>query len=165
MKTIDFKSMLIGFLVKFLYPLIILFAFSFGQLGKDFKDMSQTEKMMMYNSHKKNPSLGIFLAMSFPTLGHSYSENWIRGVKIFFGGTLLVTSIGYLIDKEEGADVGSLLGLAFGHICQIADANRQVDKYNKRIYKEIFGKEPPSFSLNLQPTYQGANLNLSYSFK
>ena len=28
----------------------------------------------------------------------------------------------------------------------------------------IFDKEPPSFSLNLQPTYKGANLTMSYAF-
>ena len=45
--------------MKLLYTLIILFAFSFGQLGKDFEDMSQSEKIMMYNSYKKSPALGV----------------------------------------------------------------------------------------------------------
>ena len=31
-------------------------------------------------------------------------------------------------------------------------------------YKKIFNKEPPSFSLDLQPTYQGATLTMSYAF-
>ena len=49
-------------------------------------------------------------------------------------------------------------------IWERVDVYKEVKKYNNRIYKDIFGKEPPSFSLNLQPTYQGANLTLAYKF-
>ena len=58
-----------------------------------------------------------------------------------------------------------VVGFIYFSIKEWTDASKEVHRYNDRIYKEIFGKEPPSFSLNLQPTYQGANLNLSYSFK
>ena len=40
----------------------------------------------------------------------------------------------------------------------------ETEKYNNNLYRKIFNKEPPSFSLNLQPTYQGANLTMSYAF-
>ena len=43
------------------------------------------------------------------------------------------------------------------------DAGQEVVKYNNKLYKLLYGKNPPSFSLNLQPTYQGANLTMSYS--
>ena len=59
---------------------------------------------------------------------------------------------------------GFLLGYVGLVVWEKIDAGKEVKKYNKKLYKHIFGKEPPSFSLNLQPTYQGANLTMSYSF-
>ena len=43
------------------------------------------------------------------------------------------------------------------------DAGKEVKKYNNKLYKSIFGKEPTSIGFKLQPTYQGANLTMSYS--
>jgi len=48
-------------------------------------------------------------------------------------------------------------------IFEIVDASKQVKKYNNNVYRKIFNREPPSFSMKLQPTYQGANLTMSYS--
>ena len=47
----------------------------------------------------------------------------------------------------------------------IIDAQKEVKRYNSRVYKSIFGKEPPSISFNLQPISQGANFTMSYAFK
>ena len=49
-------------------------------------------------------------------------------------------------------------------IWELIDIGMETKRYNHNLYREIFGKEPPSFSLNLQPTYQGANLTLAYKF-
>ena len=49
-------------------------------------------------------------------------------------------------------------------IYQSFDLHKTVQKHNSDLYKNIFGKEPPSFSLNLQPAYQGVNLTLAYKF-
>jgi hypothetical protein len=43
-------------------------------------------------------------------------------------------------------------------------AASETKKYNHNLYRDIFGKEPPSFTLNLLPTYQGASLTLAYKF-
>ncbi len=60
----------------------------------------------------------------------------------------------------------SIVALALIPIISIwekIDAGKEVKKYNRILYKSIYGEYPSSFSLNLQPTYQGANLTLSYS--
>ena len=58
----------------------------------------------------------------------------------------------------------ALVALPIIYIWEKIDAGKEVTKYNNKLYKSIFGKEPPSFSLNLQPTYQGANFTMSYAF-
>ena len=152
--------------------IIFLFSsFSFGQnYGKDFEDMSQTEKMLMYNSHKKSPMVGILYSWFFPSLGHAYANNWKRGTYFLAGEVISIVAGIYIIDESEDIDedIGFSMIFVVAPIISIlekVDAYKEVKRYNHRIYKDIFGKEPPSFSLNLQPTYQGANLNLSYSFK
>jgi len=50
------------------------------------------------------------------------------------------------------------------HIWSMVEVYKDINKYNREIYKSIYGREPESFSLNLHPTYQGANLTMSYSF-
>ena len=45
------------------------------------------------------------------------------------------------------------------------DLIEETAEYNNNVYRKIFNSELPSFSLNLQPTYQGATLTMSYAFK
>ena len=58
----------------------------------------------------------------------------------------------------------SFAGFAIIFFWEKIDAGKEVKKYNRRLYKSIYNQEPPSFSLNLQPTYQGATLTISYAF-
>ena len=182
--------------------IIILCSFSYGQyFGKDFEDMSQTEKMMMYNSYKKSPALGVLYGFLLPTTGHAYSGNWKRGL-LFKGAQIsaftlsLITSEiawengscpsgyeqqtddwGYQECRDENYNYAEVQPTSLNIVSMVLMASvpvlviweyidivKSVKKYNNRVYKDIFGKEPPSFSLNLQPTYQGANLTLAYKF-
>jgi len=164
--------------------LIISCSLSYGQYyGKDLEDMSQTEKMMMYNSYNKTPMAGVLYSWLFPSLGHAYANNWKRGTLFLLGQTISITSGILLLNITEHScdDYGEycddyypykgsgltmlLIVTPIITIWEKVDAYKEVKKYNNRLYKDIFDKELPSFSLNLQPTYQGANLNLSYSFK
>ena len=161
--------------------IIISCSLSYGQYGKDFEDMSQTEKMMMYNSHKKNPMTGVLYSWFFPSLGHAYANNWKRGTYFLVGeaisiiGGMMLYEITECYDNPNSGqtcnrpyeDIGPYITIIVTPIIYIwekVDAYKEVKRYNRRIYKDIFGKEPPSFSLNLQPTYQGANLTLAYKF-
>ena len=153
--------------MKLLYPLIILFAFSFAQYGKDFEAMSQTEKMIEYNLSKKDPTATVIFELLLPTSGYAYAGKWPRGLIVRIAQVPMSLLIGGgLVDMQiiEGG-WSTLLGIvATSHILCSVDALNQTKKYNHNLYRDIFGKEPPSFSLNLQPTYQGANLTLAYKF-
>ncbi|MBT6870121.1 MAG: hypothetical protein HOA66_01560 [Candidatus Marinimicrobia bacterium] len=160
------------------FALIISCSLSYGQYGKDFEDMSRSEKILMYNSYNKSPALGVFCEFLFPTLGYIYIGEGKRGVIInsiqYLGSPLIGLTFekltrGIIISNEDPYDhmmaviVGGSTFVLF-QIYEYFDVAKQTRNYNKNLYREIFGKEPPSFSLNLQPTYQGANLTLAYKF-
>ena len=147
----------------------------------DIAKMSSTEKLMLYNMNKKSPALGVVYGMIVPTLGHAYANNWKRGIII--NGTKLGSYILYVIywdkavwevDGKQGIDLKENESYRkselFSKICfltvifDVIDSGFESNRYNKNLYRTIFGEEPPSFSLNLQPTYQGATLTMSYAF-
>ena len=67
-------------------------------------------------------------------------------------------------DKEYNIiSLSFLASVPIIYFWEKVDAVKEVKKYNKILYKSIYGKEPPSISLNLQPTYQGATLTMSYA--
>ncbi|MBC8412002.1 MAG: hypothetical protein H8E12_25330 [Rhodobacteraceae bacterium] len=162
------------------FALIISCSLAFGQYyGKDFEDMSQTEKYMVYNSYRKSPTIATVLSLTIPTIGHAYAGNWSRGAK-FFGGRILSIGVTFGLsnyfqeekmftskvrgDLDRFLGATGVIGFIYFSAKEWTDASKEVQRYNRRIYKDIFGKEPPSFSLNLQPTYEGANLTLAYKF-
>jgi hypothetical protein len=148
-------------LSPWVFALIISCSLSYGQYSaKDFEDMSQTEKMMMYNSYKKTPILAVGLEI-VPTLGYAYANNWSKGLFNYSVGVLCIVIINSVTDGTQQGNVMMLNTLV---ISAFFDVYKETKKYNNRVYRDIFGKEPPSFSLNLQPTYQGANLTLAYKF-
>jgi len=55
--------------LKLLYTL--LFAFSFGQYGKDF---TEGEKHIFYNQATKSSAIGVISELFIPTLGYAYME-------------------------------------------------------------------------------------------
>ena len=67
---------------------------------------------------------------------------------------------------KEDEDMGNFFAgiFTFVYLIQMPHLINETEKYNNNLYRKIFNKEPPSFSLNLQPTYQGANLTMSYAF-
>ena len=139
----------------------------------DIAKMSSTEKLMLYNIEKKNPALSVFYSIILPSAGHAYSANWKRGIRISSVriGTYLLSEM-FWIDTPNDTDwintrqdISDLLrNFSIGvFIYEFIDSGREATKYNRKLYENIFGKEPPSFSMNVQPTYQGANLTMSYA--
>jgi len=162
--------------MKLLYTLIILFAFSFGQYEKD---VSEGEKHILYNQSKKSSVIGVVSELFIPTLGYAYMGNWERGLKIKAAHLISSVAIGgsvfFIYDYtilDSPTNFGNSSGydymwISYGllQVFILFDVDKEIKKHNHKIFKQIFNKEPPSFSLNLQPTYKGVNLNLSYSFK
>jgi len=174
----------------------------FAQYLPDVSQMSETEKMLVFENNKKSPALGVFFSLLLPSTGHAYAKNWKRGLAIT--GLQLVNFIvldfsnhnsfekgtcpeGYkrgrsiwdscenLLDHHDKTALNrdeksmtiysaTLVLIPVLIIWESVDAAKQVKKYNNNVYRKIFDREPPSFSLNLQPTYQGANLTMSYAF-
>jgi hypothetical protein len=162
--------------MKLLYTLIILSAFSFGQYGKDF---TEGEKHILYNQATKSSAIGVISELFIPTLGYAYMGDWKRGLKIKAAHLISSVAIGgsvFFIYDYTILDSPTNFGDSSGYVSMwisygllqvfiLFDVDKEIKKHNHRTFKQIFGKELPSFSLNLQPTYQGANLNLSYAIK
>ena len=149
----------------------------FAQYLPDVSKMSETEKMLVFENNKKSPALGVVSSFLLPSTGHAYSGNWGKGL-IFFGSSFICfyysinnafdyssspTKTTVELDWNYKSTLTFFLAMGF-RTCEIIDAGKEVKKYNNKLYKSIFGQEPPSFSLKLQPTYQGANLTMSYAF-
>ena len=138
-------------------------------LQSEIEKMTSSERILLYQTMQQEPIENMVRGYFFPTLGHSRINQWERGAKIYFGGLLISVSAGIVLeavlqqDKNEGY-MYAMIGGAITHIWQIVDAGKETKKYNNNIYRKIFGKEPSPISLNLQPTYKGANLTMSYSF-
>ena len=178
-------------LSPWVFALIISCSLSYGQYGKDFEDMSQSEKHMVYNSYRKSPALGVLYELFLPSSGYAYTNKWKRGLiiaviargSIFYANNLFTAANEFYDDafyygedhpkfdglydlggkKETRGAIFMAIGIST-FIFELYDVSKQTKKYNHNLYRKIFGKEPPSFSLNLQPTYQGANLTLAYKF-
>ena len=158
--------------------LILLVSFSFSQ----FKNLSDNEKLIYYESHKKNPGVSAAYWLLFPSLGHFYLEDYKKGKLYIVANILAVgipTSFAIATDTSLGGNTKNIYGtktneddllwhilVSYGIVrtIELFDVISSTKKYNEKLYKNIFGKEPPSISLNLQPTFKGANLNLTYSF-
>ena len=84
-------------------------------------------------------------------------------------GGMLITGLGtfdggeFHIEETYTERIDATMSVVFPIL--IFDVYLQTKKYNKKLYKSIYGKEPSPISLNLQPTFNGANLSMTYSFK
>ena len=131
----------------------------------EIEQMSSTEKLLIYNIEKKNPALSVFYSIILPSAGHAYSANWKRGIRLSSVriGTYVLSEIFWDMDAHEISDL--LRNFSIGiFIYEFIDSGREATKYNRKLYENIFDKAPPALSMNLQPTYKGANLTMSYAF-
>ena len=138
--------------------------------------MTTSEKMMLYNMNIKSPARAVTYSFLLGSSGHAYAGNWKRG-QLFLASEIGILGLSiFLFDRawaNEYCQEGELKVNYLGN-SECWDYNNPTNpccsetdpdpKYNNKLYKSIFGKEPSSFSLNLQPTYQGANLTMSYAF-
>lgn len=131
---------------------------------------------MLYEAEKKSNALAIGLAIFVPSAGHAYAGNWGTGLLFAAGriGALVLTAAGVVetafktistTQKTTNLDAKYYVGLALYGIFTILeafDASAKVDKYNKELYDKMMGKN--SLGLNIVPSKNGLELQLSYSF-
>ena len=141
-----------------------------------------------YKDNKKYQPLG-FLLSFFPYLGdyigHFYTGNLKKGLLFgsaelsigMFGGNYMRKKYIQIYNEpycnarcksqkwEEELTKLIPFQVIFVtiHIWSMFEVYKDINIYNREIYKSIYGREPKAFSLNLQPTYQGANLTMSYA--
>jgi hypothetical protein len=141
------------------------------------------QKMMLYESQKKNPTMAVAYSCLLPSAGHAYAENWGRGL-LFTGGRVLcsVLAITQGIKTEtveygwgqsyEEVKVTDMYYIGIGGalvlgIWEMFDASSEVTKYNQRLYKRIVLGEPDlgmTLTPSIIPTKNGAKFMLALNF-
>lgn len=141
---------------------------------------SDAQKMMMYESQKKNPTTAVVLSCLLTSTGHAYAGNWGRGL-LFTGGrfacVLFAVTAGieekteydpyygyeYTTTEVTGAYSLGMLGAVVIAIWEMVDASNEVKRYNKKLYNRIYTGQP-DFGFNIIPDQDGAKLMLTYNF-
>jgi len=91
---------------------------------------TETEKMLLYNSHKKSPGIAAVLSFIVTGLGHIYCGKIGVGLMLLFLEIVLFF-IGFLLFFP-------LFLAAFIWIISIIDAYDIAKKYNMLLYQAIF---------------------------
>jgi hypothetical protein len=145
-------------------------------------EVPDAQKMMIYESGKKNPTMGVILSCLLTSAGHAYADNWGRGLLFTAGrvaSAVLAVTLGiqtktettggyYYSYTEETVEITPVYYIGLGltvvlAIWEMIDASAEVDKYNKRLYDKIMGTKS-EFGMNIVPTKNGANLVFTYQF-
>jgi len=141
---------------------------------------TDAQKMMMYESQKKNSTTAVVLSCLLSSTGHAYAGNWGRGL-LFTGGRIGCAVFAVTAGIEEkteydpywgyettttevtGAYTLGMLGAAVLAIWEMVDASNEVKKYNQKLYNRIYSGQP-DFGFNIIPNQDGAQLMLTYNF-
>ena len=150
-----------------LIVLLIMFNVSVAQkIVPDTSKMTNTEKMMWYQNEKKSPARAIFYSWLIPTSGHAYAGDWNRGL-IFKGGEL-ASFFGGVFLFEVSTNGESIPGAVLMMISPVIliwefyDVAKTATKYNKQLYKDLFGEEP-KMKISFIPKSNGFGLALNYN--
>jgi len=150
-------------------------------------------KLNLYKKQKKSPFFGIASSTFLPLAGHLYVDKWKKGLVFEITELGLVTlgmlPIGLNIIVQSTTFNGEFegdpnnppkntkylemtnftkacfVGASIIHLLKVFDVYVEVKKYNTKLFKSIYyNEEPQTLGFKLQPTYQGANLTMSYAF-
>ena len=148
--------------------LIILILFNFVFMKSTGRNWSDEAKTTFYLSEKLSPEKAvIYQSLSlrpFTNLGYAYSDNWKRGrfldagiimSAFLYDGALddspICETWGYECDDDEEAMLAAqIVGIGLS-IYKFIDVYMKAEKYNNKLYRELFGKKRPYFSLDITP--------------
>ena len=137
----------------------------------DIENMIASERMILYENHNK--SIGIAMGLNlfpfpFSSIGFAYIKDWRRGLLYDAAYGINLGIIAYTYDNQILSDKQLGIMLVITNIALFTyksyDLIKQTKEYNNNLYRVIMGEDPPKIGFNLQPTYQGATLNISYAF-
>lgn len=161
--------------------IIIIFPLAF--LFNSYAQEIDSEKMMLYESNKKNPTSAALLSLLVTSTGHAYAGNWGRGLG-FAAGKVGCVVLAYTVGIKETTEIDmsgyysisvsfkeektmfyfiGIVGAIGLTIWEMVDASNEVKKYNKKTYDRIFSTNS-KIKLDFSPKKNGATINLSYNF-
>ena len=137
----------------------------------DIENMTTSERMILYENHNK--SIGIAMGLNlipfpFSSICFAYINDWERGLLYNAAymtnmGIIAFTYGSSLLSAELLGPMLLITNIAL-YTYKSYDLLKRTKQYNHNLYKVIIGEETPKIGFNLHPTYQGANLTMSYSF-
>jgi hypothetical protein len=161
--------------LKKIILLVIVIGIGFNLFAQnvDFKNLSDAEKLMFYESANKSTALAVFFSCILPTSGHAYAGKWKRG--LLYTGAELAWFYGVYSVKNDcfGADgycengstydLVALLGTSTIFIFELVDVAKTTKKFNNNLYEKIYGSKP-YWDTGFIPQKDGIKLILSYNF-
>ena len=139
-----------------------------------FASMSEDAKMSFFNSQKLKPEIAsvyqIALPIPFVNLGYSYSNNWKKGAYV----DIAIIALGiYKNDKkddwdcfidspcrDEINDIEDVMWLLA--LYKAFNANLLAEKYNKKLFKKLFGVKKPNFTFNYNEDKKYSEFSVSF---
>jgi len=144
------------------------------------------QKMMLYESMKKDQTTAVLLSCCITSAGHAYAGNWPRGL-MFTAGHIGCAAVAIAFGIEEKTEThydgwysyeettveltpAYYIGYAGAFmlaIWEMVDAASEVKKYNLELYQQIYGESstvPPRLGFNVTPIEKGGKVTLSYNF-
>ena len=128
--------------------LLILLSFSFSQ----FEDLTNSEKLYYYETHKKNPATATMSWLLLPSLGHFYLEDYNKG-QMYLGANLLAVciplSFAIAAETEPNGKTTNIYGTKTNEddllthilvpysiirIIELFDVVSSTKKYNEKLY-------------------------------
>ena len=148
---------------------------------------SDVQKMMLYESTKKNQTTAVLLSCCISSAGHAYAGNWQRGLAFTAGrigcGVIAVafgieekterSSSGYYYIEETTLEITPAYYIGYAGamiiaIWEMVDASNEVKKYNLEIFRQIYSdpssESTPKIGFNVTPVEKGGKVTLSYNF-
>ena len=126
---------------------ILMLGMVFGQ-DIDETLLNNTEKMILYHAERKNPSTAVIFEGFFPTAGYAYSGKWKEGLLhrslslgMIFGG---LNNMGANGEGKRLVVLGSIYSIWI-----LFDVAKKTRQYNDKLYKNIFGTEPPPINYSI----------------
>tara|TARA_B100001094_G_scaffold117844_1_gene113645 strand:+ start:2054 stop:2533 length:480 start_codon:yes stop_codon:yes gene_type:complete len=124
-----------------------------------FSSMSEDVKMSFFESQKLKPEIASIyqfaLPIPFVNLGFSYSDNWKKGAYIDVALLALIAARDdFKNDQDckwygECSDASDMeMAIGFVVLYKVFKSNQLAEKYNKKLFKKLFGVRKPNFSFN-----------------
>jgi len=138
-----------------------------------FSTMNEEAKMTFYQSQKISPEKASIYQLALPipflNLGYSYSNNWKKGAMTDIALVTLFAAreeflddgdCRWLFDCKDADNAEIAMGIVV--LFKVFKANQLAEKYNRKLFKKLFGVKKPNFSFNFSKDNKTPELSLSF---